>query len=104
MEETFRGVRAVNLLPSIELLEKTHQFPCPFMFKAIGRAENAFVSRVVAAVREELACAVDPPYTFRQAQGGRHVAVTLEPTVQTPGQVIAIYKRMRSIAGLVMML
>lgn len=94
----------MDVLPTIELLEKTHQFPCPYMFKAIGKAENAFVSRVVAAVREELASAQDPPYTFRQAQGGRHVAVTLEPNVQTPQQVIAIYRRMRAIAGLVMML
>lgn len=94
----------MELLPSIELLEKTHQFPCSFMFKAIGRAENGFVGRVVAAVREELSAEQDPPYTFRQAMGGRHVAVTLEPTVQKPEQVIAIYKRMRAIAGLVMML
>lgn len=104
MEEDLGGACAVELLPSIELLEKTHQFPCSFMFKAIGRAENGFVSRVVAAVREELACDLDPPYTFRQALGGRHVAVTLEPTVQKPEQVIAIYRRIRAIAGLVMML
>jgi putative lipoic acid-binding regulatory protein len=89
---------------SIELLEKTHQFPCRFMFKAIGRAENAFVSRVVAAVRDELAHDQDPPYRFRQAQGGRHVAVTLEPTVQTARQVLAVYQRMRKIAGVVMLL
>src|SRR5262249_36328538 len=56
---------------SIELLENTHQFPCRFMFKAIGRAENGFVGRVVAAVRDELAHELDPPYSFRQASGGR---------------------------------
>jgi hypothetical protein len=91
-------------LPSIQLLENTHRFPCPYVFKAIGRAENGFVGRVVAAVRTELAQEIDPPYTFRQAVGGRHVAVTLEPTIQSPQQVLAVYRRLRTIVGLVMML
>lgn len=91
-------------LASIELLENTHQFPCKFMFKAIGRAEDGFVGRVVAAVRDELAQELDPPYTFRQARGGRHVAVTLEPTVQTPQQVLKVYRRMRTVAGLVILM
>jgi putative lipoic acid-binding regulatory protein len=91
-------------LPSIELLESVHQFPGPFVFKVIGRAENGFVGRVVAACRDELAQSSDPPYSFRQAIGGRHVAVTLEPTLQTASQVLAIYRRMRSLAGLVMLL
>ncbi|OAI45343.1 hypothetical protein AYO44_02760 [Planctomycetaceae bacterium SCGC AG-212-F19] len=91
-------------LGSIELLENTHQFPCRFMFKAIGRAETGFVSRVVAAVRDELAHEQDPPYRFRQAQGGRHVAVTLEPIVQNAHQVLAVYQRMRKVAGVVMLL
>jgi hypothetical protein len=90
-------------LPAIELLQSTHTFPGPYMFKAIGRAENGFVGRVVAAVREELAHDQDPPYTFRQARGGRHVAVTLEPTVQTAQQVLAVYRRIRAVVGLVML-
>jgi uncharacterized protein len=98
------GDEMMELLPTLELLEKTHQFPGPYMFKAIGRAEDGFVSRVVAAVRAELAQDEDPPYSFREARGGRHVAVTLEPTVQTPQQVLAIYRQIRAIAGLVMLL
>jgi putative lipoic acid-binding regulatory protein len=90
-------------LPAIELLESTHQFPCPYMFKVIGQVDNGFVARVVAAVREELDEPADPPYRFRQALGGRHVAVTLEPTVKTARQVLAIYRRIRPIAGLVML-
>jgi putative lipoic acid-binding regulatory protein len=91
-------------LPSIELLENTHQFPGPYMFKAIGRVEDGFLARVVAAVRDELADAADPPYRFREAVGGRHVSVTLEPTVQTARQVLAIYSRIRKTVGLVMLL
>lgn len=91
-------------MPSLELLEKTHQFPGPYMFKVIGRVENGFVARVVAAVREELAEPLDPPFTCRESHGGRHVSVTLEPTVQTAHQVLAVYRRVRQMAGLVMVL
>jgi putative lipoic acid-binding regulatory protein len=89
---------------SIELLENTHRFPGPYMFKVIGRVENGFVARVVAAVREELAERVDPPFSVRETAGGRHVSVTLEPQVQTAQQVLAVYRRIRQMAGLVMLL
>jgi putative lipoic acid-binding regulatory protein len=91
-------------LPPIELLEKTHQFPGTYMFKVIGKVENGFVARVVAAVRTELAAERDPPFRFREAVGGRHVSGTLEPQVQTAEQVLAIYHRIRQTAGLVMLL
>lgn len=74
------------------------------MFKVIGRVENGFVARVVAAVRDELADVSDPPFTYREAVGGRHVSVTLEPIVQTAQQVIAIYRRIQQLTGLVMAL
>jgi putative lipoic acid-binding regulatory protein len=91
-------------LPSIELLESTHTFPGRFIFKVIGRVENGFAARVVAAVREELAHEVDPPHSLREAVGGRHVAVTLEPDIARAEQVLAVYRRVRSITGLVMMM
>ncbi|HEV3203571.1 MAG TPA: DUF493 domain-containing protein [Gemmataceae bacterium] len=94
----------MNNLPALELLEKTHQFPGPYMFKVIGRVENGFVARVVAAVREELALAEDPPYSFREAVGGRHVAVTLEPMVETGYQILAVYSRLKKLTGLVMVM
>jgi putative lipoic acid-binding regulatory protein len=88
-------------LPALELLENNHTFPGPYMFKAIGKVENGFVARVVAAVREELAETSDPPFRVREAVGGRHVSVTLEPTVQTAQQVLDVYRRIRGTAGLV---
>ncbi len=91
-------------IPSVELLEQTHTFPGPFMFKAIGKGENGFVARVVAAVREELASPDDPPYKFREATGGRHVSVTLTPVVQTGRQVLDVYARIRKVAGLVLVM
>ncbi len=91
-------------LPSIELLESVHRFPGPYIFKVIGKSDNGFVARVVAAVRDELAHPADPPYRIRVARGGRHIAVTLEPVVQTGAQVLAVYRRIRKMAGLVLLL
>jgi putative lipoic acid-binding regulatory protein len=90
-------------LPAIELLESTHTFPGPYIFKVIGRAETGFVARTVAAVREALAGEVDPPYRMRESVGGRHIAITLQPTVQTAQQVLAVYRRLRPLVGLVML-
>jgi putative lipoic acid-binding regulatory protein len=90
-------------LPTIELLENTHNFPCVYVFKVIGRAEGAFAARVVAAVREALGWEADPPFRVREAAGGRHVAVTLEPHLTTAHQVLAIYRRLRTTDGLVML-
>jgi uncharacterized protein len=94
----------INDLPAIELLEANHTFPGPYMFKVIGRVENGFVARVIAAVREVLGAPVDPPFRVREATGGRHVSVTLEPTVQNAEQVLAVYRRVRATVGLVVLL
>jgi uncharacterized protein len=93
----------MNDLPAIELLESTHTFPGPYVFKVIGQSGKGFVARTVAAVREELAEPVDPPFRVREIAGGRHVAVTLQPAVQTARQVLDIYKRLRMLAGLVVL-
>lgn len=90
----------MNHLPSVELLENTHQFPGPYTFKVIGRVEAGFVARTVAAVRDQLDGEVDPPYRTRETSGGRHIAVTLEPQVQNAWEVIAIYQRLSLLAGL----
>ena len=70
----------------------------------IGRADNCFVAGGVAAARDALEWEQDPPFRVREAAGGRHVSVTLEPTVQTAYQVLAVYRRVRTTAGLVMFL
>jgi putative lipoic acid-binding regulatory protein len=88
---------------AIELLQANHSFPGPYLFKVIGRQERGFVARVVAAVREEMAEPVDPPYKVRETAGGRHVSVTLEPVMQTAEQVLAVYRRIRSVAGIVVL-
>jgi putative lipoic acid-binding regulatory protein len=89
-------------VPFLELLQQTHRFPGPFTFKAIGRVGNGFAARVVAAVRDELGDAQDPPFRLRESAGGRHVSVTVEPLVQNAEEVLAVYRRIQSVEGLVM--
>ena len=91
-------------LPSQQLLDEMHSFPGRFVFKAIGRTDNGFESRVVAAVREVLAKDVDAPYEIRTTSGGRHVSVTIEPWVESSVQVIDIFAAIRSVEGLVMLM
>jgi putative lipoic acid-binding regulatory protein len=91
-------------LPAIDLLNAGHAFPGPYLFKVIGKAENGFVARTVAAVRDALEATTDPPYTVRESVGGRHVAVSLNAEVRTAGQVLDVYRRVRALSGLVMCL
>jgi len=93
----------MSRLPAIELLESAHEFPGPYMFKVIGRSENGFVARTVAAVRDVVTAPVDPPYRVRGTPGGRHVSVTLEFEVETAEQVLAVYSRLQKLVGLVML-
>ena len=92
----------MDYLPTIELLESTHVFPGPYMFKAIGASDEGFAARVIAAVREELRVDADPPHRTQQTASGRHVAVTLEPRIESARQVIAVYDRIRETSGLIM--
>lgn len=94
----------MNDYPAIELLESTHDFPCPYTFKVIGRAEEHFVGRVLSAARGELAADAEPPFSSRSTSSGRHVSVTLEPTCATAQQVLDIYRALQEVEGIVLLL
>jgi putative lipoic acid-binding regulatory protein len=89
--------------PSIELLESTHLFPGSYQIRAIGRTDDDFAGRVIAAVVDELAAPSDLDHSVRTTPGGRHVAVTLDITVQTASQVRAIYATIQALEGLVLL-
>jgi uncharacterized protein len=95
--------RAMDHRPSVELLESTHFFPGVYQIKAIGRAQEDFESRVVAAVCSHLAAHSDLDYSVRTTPNGRHVALTLDITVQTAEQVRAIYAEIREVEGLTLL-
>ncbi len=89
---------------AIRLLEATHEFPCPYMIKVIGRTDDGFLSRLVSTVRSVLALEQDPPFRTRQTPNGRHLAVTFEPIVESADQVLVVYEAIRQVDGLVMIL
>ena len=91
-------------LPRQELLDEMHSFPCQFVFKAIGRSNDDFAMRVVAVVRAALGQEFDAPYEVRETTAGRHVAVTIEPWVESSRQVIDIFAAIRDLEGLVMLM
>ena len=74
------------------------------MLKAIGRMDGDFALRVVAAVRTTLEQDFDAPYELRHTSGGRHIAVTIQPWVESSRQVIELYNAIRTLEGLVMLL
>ena len=94
----------MSRLPPIELLEATHSFPGLYVFKIIGTPEEHLVARVVAAVRDELLLAIDPPYSLRKTDSGSHVAITLELTVSSAQEIHDVYRRIMTIPGVVLML
>jgi len=94
----------MDSLPARELLEAVHQFPCSFVFKAVGLAEGDFVTTVIAEVRTALSQEFDAPFETRETPSGRHVSVTVSPWVESSDDVLKIYERIRVIPGLVMLL
>lgn len=89
--------------PSLELLESTHFFPGVYQIKAIGIAEDDFADRVVEAAAAEVAGTSELDYSIRKTPGGRHVAITLDITVQNAEQVRGIYARIRALDGLTLL-
>ncbi|QDT57230.1 hypothetical protein Pan44_52980 [Caulifigura coniformis] len=89
--------------PSVELLEATHRFPGPFMFKIIGRSEDQFVARVLSAVRTLLGDENEPAFSVRKTANGTHTCVTVEPEVPSASMVVEIYTQLRGIDGVMML-
>lgn len=90
--------------PAIELLEATHTFPCEYTFKVIGLTEGNFVGRVLQAVRRALPEDAEPSFSSRQTAGGKHVSVTIEPTMESAEHVLAVYRELSDVQGTVLFL
>ncbi|ODA29611.1 DUF493 domain-containing protein [Planctopirus hydrillae] len=94
----------METFPALELLEAMHSFPCVFTFKVIGKAENDFPSRILTAIQSELDHPEVPKHSIRETKQGRHVSLTVEPMVQSSYHVLAIYRKIQTVEGLVMLL
>ena len=85
--------------PTVELLESRHDFPCPFTFKVIGQTGTELPDRVAASVQRVLGLDEPPGTRVRTASGGRHEAVTVEPTCPHAASVINVYAALRALDG-----
>ncbi len=94
----------MTALPPLELLEATHNFPGRFTFKVIGKNAGEFTERVVATIRVVLDHEFDSPFSVQMTAGGRHISVTIEPTVESAQQVLVVYQHLWGLEGLVMLL
>jgi putative lipoic acid-binding regulatory protein len=88
----------------IELLNQTHAFPTRVVIKVIGVNRATLLTEVVTCVRSEMSFEDPPEYSTREARGGRHIAVTIEPMLEHAEQVLAIYDRLRKLEGIVMLM
>ena len=88
----------------IDLLNQTHEFPTNILFKVIGTNDPAFILAVLEAIREVLELTDHPAHQLREARGGRHVAISVEPPVSHAEQVLNVYARLSLVEGVVMML
>lgn len=89
--------------PSLDLLESTHFFPGVYRIKAIGVTDENFEARVLEVVVLQLASPSELDYTSRTTPGGRHVAVTMDVTVQNAQQVREIYASLGELKGLTLL-
>ena len=88
---------------SIELLNATHNFPCAFFLKVIGTVSDDFIDRVLSAVKDDDDLADRQiPLTTRSTPNGKHISITMEPTLHSAEQALAIYDRIKMVEGVVM--
>lgn len=94
----------MNVIEARSLLESTHRFPCSYTFKVIGHAKAQFVDRALIAARAAVARELYIEHSSRHTPNGRHVAVTLLIVLESADEVLAVYRSLRGIEGLQMLL
>lgn len=75
----------------IELLDKHHDWPCPYTFKFIVPTER---------LEELCGLLVDFELNYRPSRSGKYTSVTLEPVLESAMEVLAIYDRTAGIEGI----
>lgn len=82
-EETLKRLQA--------RLDEFHRWPCRFMFKFIAPREKA---------PELIALFAETSFSTRSSRNGRYLSLTVELEMKTSGEVIAIYRRVGQIEGI----
>lgn len=94
----------MNRIPSVELLNSTHQFPCFYTFKAIGKTEADFEKALRTVVQTAIGAAALPAFSSRTTPDGKHVSVTVELRVTSAEKVVGLYEKMLGTPGIVLLL
>jgi len=82
---------------SIETLEETHSFPCPYQFKVIGTNSEEFIAQVVQVGVNVVGADAEPEVTTRESSGGKYVSVSMELEVADAETILDVYERVRTI-------
>jgi putative lipoic acid-binding regulatory protein len=83
--------------PGARPLDELVQFPCVFLFKAVGRAGEDFASTMIARVGQALGRDVrDDETSVRQSAQGNYESVTLKLYVTSGDEVYSVYEAIRA--------
>jgi putative lipoic acid-binding regulatory protein len=91
-------------LPSRELIERPHTFPCRFVFKSIGPNTQEFVDENRLRVVEIAGADEHVELSYRVSAAGNHGSVTMHVHVVDAEQVRSIYLALSTIEGVRMLL
>ena len=85
--------------PSIETLEETHSFPCPYQFKVIGDNSEEFVAQVVQVGVNLGGEESEPEVSTRESSSNNYVSVTMVVEVEDAEMILDIYDGVKSLDG-----
>lgn len=97
-------IAAAERQDALARLEEHHDFPCVYMFKAIGHNSGEFAQEVRRAAE-----AVLGPITgkdelrSRPSSGDKYLAVTIDTKVKSSAQVLDVYDALKALEGMVML-
>jgi len=79
------------------------EFPCSYIFKAVGSADEYFQPAVVNAVENHVTVIADN-VRCRPSGKGNYMAVSVLVTLHSYEQLVAIYADLKQVAGVKMLL
>jgi putative lipoic acid-binding regulatory protein len=91
-------------LPPIELLESTHQFPGPYIFKIITNTDEGTLKNILSVLQTALKLPSLPVYTSRLSESGKHTSLTVELELQKAQEVHLVYEALYKTPGVLLLL
>ena len=84
--------------PARALLEANHQFPCEYVIKAFGPAQDTFRVGIGEAAAAAVGARVE--VTERRSSKGNSICITLTLAAESVDEVIFAYERIHAVPGL----